>query len=136
LGFAREMSQATPTSTSTSAAAAFRIRKNDAKYLSRCQVKKAQFLFENDYFIWNEAELYLRFHDIFTTLGSSVDTDLLYENVCRTTRIVFNLIHDVHFAGTGSNAAHLKFFEVLVRRHFFCSIPLVFHLFQAIFATL
>jgi hypothetical protein len=95
--------------------AQFRIKKGDSKYLSKCQVKKAQFLFENDYFIWNEAELYLRFHDIFATLGN-VDTDLLYENVCKTTRIVFNLIHGVHFAGTGSNAAHLKFFEVLVNK--------------------
>ena len=91
----------------------FSIRKDDAKYLSKCQVKKAQFLFENDYFIWNEAELYLRFHDIFTTLNT--DTDVLYENVCKATRIVFNLIHDVHFANKGSNAAHLKFYEVLVR---------------------
>ena len=33
--------------------------------------------------------------------------------MCRTTRIVFNLIHDTHFSGTGSNAAHLKYFEVL-----------------------
>lgn len=90
----------------------FNIKKNDARHLSKCQVKKAQFLFESDYFIWNEAELYLRFHDIFST-ALNADTDLLYENVCRTTRIIFNLIHSVHFAGTGSNAAHLKFFEVL-----------------------
>jgi hypothetical protein len=95
----------------------FRIKKNDAKYLSKSQVKKAQFLFENEYFIWNEAELYLRFHDIFATL-THTDTDLLYENVCKTTRVVFNIIHDVHFAGTGSNAAHLKFFEVLVKLEF------------------
>lgn len=87
------------------------INKNDAKYLSKVQVKKAQFLFENDYFIWNEAEMYLRYHDLFSTLPNA---DVLYENVCKTTRNVFNLIHDVHFAGTGSNAAHLKFFEVLV----------------------
>jgi hypothetical protein len=26
---------------------------------------------------------------------------------------VFNLIHDVHFGSTASNAAHLKFYEVL-----------------------
>jgi hypothetical protein len=93
----------------------FRIRKNDSSYLNKLQIKKAQFLFENDYFIWNEAELYLRFHEIFSNLNtSSIDTDILYDNVCRTTRVVFNLIHDVHFGGMNSNAAHLKFFEVLV----------------------
>lgn len=88
-----------------------KIRKNDCKYLSKVQIKKAQFLFENDYFLWNEAEMYLRYHDVFCALPNS---DVLYENLCKSTRIVFNLIHDVHFAGTGSNAAHLKFFEVLV----------------------
>ena len=36
------------------------IQKNDSKYLTKLQIKKAQFLFENDYFIWNEAEMYLR----------------------------------------------------------------------------
>jgi hypothetical protein len=36
------------------------IRKNDSKHLSKTQIKKAQFLFENDYFIWNEAEMFLR----------------------------------------------------------------------------
>lgn len=48
---------------------------------------------------------------MFTTIPNS---DILYENLCRTTRVVFNLIHDTHFSGTGSNAAHLKYFEVLV----------------------
>lgn len=38
----------------------FTINKNDSKYLSKLQIKKAQYLFENDYFIWNEAEMYLR----------------------------------------------------------------------------
>ena len=38
----------------------FAITKTDAKYLTKLQIKKAQFLFENDYFIWNEAEMYLR----------------------------------------------------------------------------
>ena len=38
----------------------FMINKNDSKYLSKLQIKKAQYLFENDYFIWNEAEMYLR----------------------------------------------------------------------------
>lgn len=80
------------------------------------QMKKAQFLFEHDYFLWNEAEMYLRYHDLFSSLPNS---DVLYENVCKTTRIVFNMIHDVHFANTGSNAAHLKFFEVLVSVFFF-----------------
>jgi hypothetical protein len=37
-----------------------RINKDDSKYLTKIQVKKVQFLFENDYFIWNEAEMYLR----------------------------------------------------------------------------
>ena len=96
------------------AADEFRIRKDDSKLLNRTQTNKARFLFENDYFIWNEAELYLRFHDIFAKLGTAIDTDLLYENVCRTTRVVFSLIHAVHFGGINSNAAHLKFFEVLV----------------------
>jgi hypothetical protein len=108
-----------------------RISKDDSKYLTKTQVKKVQFLFENDYFIWNEAEMYLRvsekylkffylynlcwlnfkYHEVFTTLPNS---DILYDNLCRTTRVVFNLIHDTHFSGTGSNAAHLKYFEVLV----------------------
>lgn len=88
-----------------------KINKSDSKYLSKLQIKKAQFLFENDYFIWNEAEMYLRYHDVFSNLPNS---DILYENVCKTTRVVFNQIHDVHFAGVGSNAAHLKFYEVLV----------------------
>ncbi len=35
-------------------------RAGDSKYLTKLQIKKAQFLFENDYFIWNEAEMYLR----------------------------------------------------------------------------
>lgn len=87
------------------------IRKNDSKYLSKLQIKRAQFLFENDYFIWNEAEMYLRYHEFFSNLPNS---DILYENVCKTTRVVFNLIHDVHFSGIDSNAAHLKFYEVLV----------------------
>ena len=39
---------------------AIRINKDDSKYLTKIQVKKVQFLFENDYFIWNEAEMYLR----------------------------------------------------------------------------
>jgi hypothetical protein len=38
----------------------FVINKNDGKYLTKLQIKKAQYLFENDYFIWNEAEMYLR----------------------------------------------------------------------------
>ena len=38
----------------------FTINKNDSKFLTKLQIKKAQFLFENDYFIWNEAEMYLR----------------------------------------------------------------------------
>ena len=37
-----------------------RLNKGDSKYLTKLQIKKAQFLFENDYFIWNEAEMYLR----------------------------------------------------------------------------
>ncbi len=113
----------------------FEIRKNDSRFLSQLQIKKAQFLFENEYFIWNEAELYLKvsifmsilsssfgtfvaifcthfqFHDIFSV---TPDSDLLYEEVCKTTRNVFKLIHDVHYRNTGSNAAHLKFYEVLV----------------------
>lgn len=98
-------------SSSSNSRPILKINKNDAKFLTKVQIKKAQFLFEHDYFIWNEAEMYLRYHDLFAALPNS---DVLYENVCKTTRIVFNLIHDVHFAGTGSNAAHLKFFEVLV----------------------
>lgn len=42
-----------------------RINKDDSKYLTKIQVKKVQFLFENDYFIWNEAEMYLRVSLIF-----------------------------------------------------------------------
>ena len=33
--------------------------------------------------------------------------------MCKTTRVVFGLIHDIHFAGTGSNIAYLKFYELL-----------------------
>ncbi|CAF0719366.1 unnamed protein product [Brachionus calyciflorus] len=87
----------------------FTINKDDCKLLTKLQIKKAQFLFENDYFIWNEAEMYLRFHEFFTNLPNS---DLLYDNLCRATRVVFKLIHDVHFS-SGDNAAHLKFYEVL-----------------------
>lgn len=91
----------------------FRINKNDSQYLTKFQVKKAQFLFENDYFIWNEAEMYLRFHEFFSY---SANPDYLYENVCSTTRVVFKMIHSVHFLATESNAAHLKFYEVLVNK--------------------
>lgn len=91
----------------------FRIQKNDSQYLTKFQVKKVQFLFENDYFIWNEAEMYLKFHEFFS---NSSNPDYLYENVCRATRVVFKTIHDVHFSAVESNAAHLKFFEVLVRK--------------------
>lgn len=89
----------------------FKIKKNDSQYLTKFQIKKVQFLFENDYFIWNEAEMYLRFHEFFS---NSSNSDYLYENVCSATRVVFKIIHDVHFSAEKSNAAHLKFFEVLV----------------------
>ena len=45
---------------STSKAPLLTLKKGDAQFLSKLQIKKAQFLFENDYFIWNEAEMYLR----------------------------------------------------------------------------
>ncbi len=37
-----------------------KFNKGDYKHLTKLQIKRAQFLFENDYFIWNEAEMYLR----------------------------------------------------------------------------
>ena len=52
-----------------------------------------------------------QYYDLFSYMPNS---DSLYENLCKTTRVVFNIIHSVHYAGTGSNVAHLKFFEVLV----------------------
>jgi hypothetical protein len=48
------------TQTSTKINTPIRINKHDSKYLSKAQTRKAQFLYENDYFIWNEAEMYLR----------------------------------------------------------------------------
>ena len=41
------------------------------------------------------------------------NSDLIYEHLCKTTRRVFKTIHDVHFGSVGSNAAHLKFYELL-----------------------
>jgi hypothetical protein len=87
-----------------------RFQKGDSKHLTKLQIKKAQFLFENDYFIWNEAEMYLRYHEIFSSIP---DSDVLYESLCKTTRIVFKLIHDIHYADSESNVAYLKFHEVL-----------------------
>lgn len=89
---------------------AIRFSRGDSKYLSKLQTKKAQFLFEHDYFIWNEAEMYLRYHEIFSNIA---DSDVLYENLCKTTRVIFKLIHDIHYADSESNVAYLKFHEVL-----------------------
>ena len=48
------------TITQTSINPPIKINKHDSKFLSKGQMRKAQFLYENDYFIWNEAEMYLR----------------------------------------------------------------------------
>ena len=54
---------------------------------------------------------HLKYHDLFSNMKQN--SDLIYEHLCKTTRKVFKLIHDVHFGSVGSNAAHLKFFELL-----------------------
>lgn len=51
-----------------------------------------------------------KYHEIFSQIS---DSDILYENLCKSTRVVFGLIHDIHFADTGSNIAYLKFYELL-----------------------
>jgi len=53
---------------------------------------------------------FFKYHDIFTTIP---DSDILYEDLCKTTRVIFNLIHDVHYAGAAPNVAYLKFHELL-----------------------
>ncbi len=54
--------------------------------------------------------MFFKYHDIFTTIP---DSDILYEDLCKTTRVIFNLIHDVHYAGAAPNVAYLKFHELL-----------------------
>ena len=52
------------TITQTQSNPPIKINKHDSKYLNKAQTRKAQFLYENDYFIWNEAEMYLRVCEI------------------------------------------------------------------------
>ena len=55
--------------------------------------------------------LIFKYHDLFSCMKQN--SDLVYEHLCNTTRKVFKIIHNVHFDSVESNAAHLKFYEVL-----------------------
>ena len=54
--------------------------------------------------------IFLKYHEIFTNIP---DSDLIYEDLCKTTRVIFSLIHDIHYAGAPSNVAYLRFHELL-----------------------